>query len=250
MAECEILGIRYRNVTLQQAARDVMELAAAHESRYVVTPNPEISECCVKNSALRQAVQEADYIVPDGIGVILASRICGTPLQERVSGYDLALALLPLIEKARLRLFLLGAKPGVAAEAAEKIRAKYPQIPIVGVEHGYFSDDAAIIRRINDQHADVLFVALGSPKQEIWMHAHRQTIRTGVMIGLGGSFDVLAGRTTRAPQFWIDHNLEWLYRLAKEPSRFVRMLKLPRYILRACMVQTRKMSTGKSKNES
>lgn len=250
MGECEILGIRYRNVTLQQAARDVMELAAAHESRYVVTPNPEISECCVTNSALRQAVREADYIVPDGIGVILASRICGTPLQERVSGYDLALALLPLIEKARLRLFLLGAKPGVAEEAAGNIRANYPQISIVGTENGYFSDDAGVIRRINEQHVDVLFVALGSPRQEIWMHDNRQIIRTGVMLGLGGSFDVLAGRTKRAPQFWIDHNLEWLYRLAKEPSRFVRMLKLPRYILRACFTQTRKTNTGKSEDES
>lgn len=247
MAKCEILGIRYRNVTLQQAAHDVIALAQAHASCYVVTPNPEISECCVKNAALRQAVQEADYIVPDGIGVILASRICGTPLRERVSGYDLALAMLPLIEKARLRLFLLGAKPGVAEEAAENIHAKYPQIPIVGVHDGYFSDDTEIIRRIDDLHTDVLFVALGSPRQEEWMHDHRSVVHTGVMLGLGGSFDVLAGRTKRAPQFWIDHNLEWLYRLAKEPSRFVRMLKLPRYILRACFGQTRKTAAEKSK---
>lgn len=237
MSQKEVLGIVYTDTTVPEAAEMILTMAAEHRCRYVVTPNPEISEQCRKNPALRRAVREADLTVPDGIGVIMAARILGTPLQGRVGGFDVAVALLPRLAEKGLSLYLLGAKPGVAEEAAEKIRGQYPGLSVVGTHHGYFQDDAPVLSEINAVHPDVLFVALGSPRQEIWMQTNRSRLEAGVMMGLGGSLDIFSGRAKRAPRFFINHHLEWFYRLLRQPSRFVRMLALPRYILRACAVR-------------
>lgn len=234
MSQKEVLGIGYADTTVPEAAGTVLAMAAEHRSRYVVTPNPEISEQCRKNPALMQAVREADLTVPDGIGVIVASRILGNPLAGRVGGFDVAVALLPQLAEKGMSLYLLGAKPGVADEAAERLRSQHAGLAIVGTHHGYFQEDAEVLAAINAVRPDVLFVALGSPRQEIWMHDHRSQIDVGVMMGLGGSLDIFSGHTRRAPQFFIAHHLEWFYRLLKQPSRFVRMLALPRYVLRAC----------------
>lgn len=233
MPKTNVLGIFYENVTLEEAVRDTIGIAKKHESRYVVTPNPEISENCVSDSRLREAVEAADYAVADGIGVILASRICGTPIKERVSGYDLACGLLGPMQDEGLSLYLLGAEPGVAELAADRIKSKYPRLNICGVHHGYFSDDAPIIEEINAKEPDVVFAAMGSPRQEIWMHENQSHIRVGVMLGLGGGLDVFAGIVKRAPKAFIRLHMEWLYRLIRQPYRFRRMLKLPRYIIRA-----------------
>src|SRR5659263_80116 len=168
MPVTKILGINYNNVTIKEAAEELLVLATGHKARYVVTPNPEISESCRKDQMLKEAVLNADYVVPDGIGVIMASKILGRPLRERVGGYDLACALLPMIEARGLSLCLLGAKPGVAEIAAERIQADYPLIKTEIAHNGYFSDDGDIISKINVIKPDVLFVALGSPRQEIW----------------------------------------------------------------------------------
>jgi N-acetylglucosaminyldiphosphoundecaprenol N-acetyl-beta-D-mannosaminyltransferase len=233
MPVTKILGINYNNVTIKEAAEELLVLATGHKARYVVTPNPEISESCRKDQMLKEAVLNADYVVPDGIGVIMASKILGRPLRERVGGYDLACALLPMIEAQGLSLCLLGAKPGVAEIAAERIQADYPLIKAEIAHHGYFSDDGDIISKINVIKPDVLFVALGSPRQEIWMFKNRQKIDAGIMLGLGGSLDVLAGSVKRAPKIFIKLNLEWFYRLLCQPSRLVRMFKLPKYLFRA-----------------
>lgn len=248
----EILGIRYNDVTLREAAQDVARMAQKRPARYVVTPNPEISETCRENSRLREAVAQADYTVPDGIGVIFAARILGTPLKERVGGYDLALALLPLLAQKGLRLFLLGAKPGVAQAAAEKLTRQYGGLVVAGMQHGYFDEEregAQVIAAINEIRADVVFVALGSPRQEIWMHNNREKLGAGLLIGLGGCFDVFAGITKRAPKLFIRLNLEWLYRLIRQPWRFVRMLKLPKYLLRAVFARLLHRPSRQGANE-
>lgn len=239
MSQKEILGILYTDTTVPAAAETVLTMAAEHRSRYVVTPNPEISEQCRRNPALLRAVREADLAIPDGIGVVIASRILGDPLGGRVGGFDVAMALFPLLDARGMSLYLLGAKPGVADEAAEKIHRKYPGIRLAGTCHGYFQHDAEVLGAINAARPDVLFVALGSPRQELWMHDNRESLDVGVMVGLGGSLDILSGRAKRAPRFFIDHHLEWFYRLMKQPSRFIRMLALPRYILRACRARLR-----------
>lgn len=241
MAKAEILGIKYENVTLNEASESLINMSKQSKTSYVVTSNPEISESCVDDPELYTAVISADYIVPDGIGVILAAKICGTPIKERVGGYDLACALLPLIEKDSLSLYLLGAKPGVGEQAAQNIKNKYPEINICGVHHGYFSDDNEVISEINEIQPNVIFVALGSPKQEIWMYTNRSRIKAGVMLGLGGGLDVFAGIVKRAPVIFIRLNLEWFYRLITQPARFMRMLKLPKYIIRAVLFRLKRI---------
>lgn len=233
MPKTEVLGIQYNNVTLDEAVTDVFRYVQGKDSRIVVTPNSEIAESCFSNQQLYESIKSADYIIPDGAGVVLASKICGTPLKERVSGFDLAGALLPLIEKKHLSVYILGAKPGVAEKAATNIMEKYPSINICGIQHGYFDDDNKVIDVINALSPNVLFVALGSPRQEIWMNQNKPKLNVGLMMGIGGGIDVFANVVKRAPKFYIKHNLEWFYRLVQQPSRFKRMLKLPEYFIRA-----------------
>ncbi|ADU27012.1 WecB/TagA/CpsF family glycosyltransferase [Ethanoligenens harbinense] len=233
MPKTRVLGIAYENVTLAEAVRDVLALAQADGTAYVVTPNPEISEACVENERLARAVAGADYVLPDGIGVIMAAKIGGTPLKERVGGFDLATALLPELERRGLRLFLLGAKPGVAEKAAENIHARFPALCITGTHDGYFRDDAQAVAAVNAAGADVVFVALGFPRQEIFMQDNREALQAHILLGLGGGLDVFAGITKRAPDLFIRMNMEWFYRLLCQPWRFMRMLKLPKYIFRA-----------------
>lgn len=233
MPKTKVLGIAYENVTLAEAVRDVLALAQADGTAYVVTPNPEISEACMEDERLARAVAGADYVLPDGIGVVMAAKICGTPLKERVGGFDLATALLPELERRGLRLFLLGAKPDVAEKAAANLRARFPALRITGTHDGYFRDDAQAVAAVNAAGADVVFVALGFPRQEIFMQNNWEALHAHLLLGLGGAFDVFAGITKRAPDIFIRMNLEWFYRLLCQPWRFVRMLKLPKYIVRA-----------------
>jgi N-acetylglucosaminyldiphosphoundecaprenol N-acetyl-beta-D-mannosaminyltransferase len=242
MPKTEVLCIRYDNVTLKEAADEIIGMVSERKSHYVVTPNPEISEACLRNKRLQEAIENANYAVPDGIGVVYAARICGTPLKERVGGYDLACELLPRLSRDKLSLYLLGAKPGVAEKAAEKITSLYPGVNICGTHNGYFDGDDEVIGMVNEASPDMVFVALGSPRQEIWMYENRAKVDTGVMLGLGGGLDVFAGVVKRAPKVFIRLNLEWFYRLIRQPYRFGRMLKLPKYLLRAVMTRLFKKS--------
>lgn len=232
MTKCNVLGISYNSVTVGQAAEEIYQLACSKKGGYVVTPNAEIAENCFKNPQLTAAVEEADFVLPDGAGVVLASKICGTPLAARAAGFDVAKELLVLMSKGGKRLYLLGAKPGIGQTAAQKIAQDYPGIEIAGIHHGYFKEDAEVLDDIKAAAPDVLFVALGSPRQELFMQRNRKEF-SAVMLGIGGSLDVFAGEVKRAPEFFIRHNLEWFYRLVKQPSRFFRMMKLPAYIIRA-----------------
>lgn len=233
MGKCRVLGIDYNNVTIEKAAEEIYSLAVSHKGGYVVTPNAEIAEECFKNETLKKAVLGADYVLPDGAGVVLASKICGNPLCGRAAGFDVASALVKCMGEGGKRLFLLGAKPGIAEKAAEKISKTCPGIIIAGIHHGYFKEDEEVLGEIAAAKPDVLFVALGSPRQELFMQNNREKI-DAVMLGLGGSLDVFAGEVKRAPEFFVRHNIEWFYRLACQPSRFGRMLRLPKYIIRAC----------------
>lgn len=237
MAKIKILNIPFDNVTLDEAVGDVLAIARRGKPGYVVTPNAEIGESCFSDGRLLEAVTDADYVLPDGAGVVLASRILGCPLKGKVAGYDLARALLPEIRRNGMRLFLLGSAPGVAEKAADNIRRDFPGIDIAGVHDGYFKKDEEVIPLINSLKVDVLYVGLGFPKQEIWMRQNRDKLQVGVMLGLGGTLDGIAGLTKRAPEFFIRLNLEWLYRLFREPTRFGRMLRLPKYIRRAVAVR-------------
>ncbi len=226
-----IKGVGFDPVTLEEAAARGSAMMEDGGGHYVVTPNPEIVWLARKLPELKAAVNGADLVIPDGIGVIYAARILGTPLKERVPGIELAEALIAHAAAAGLSVFLLGAKPGVAERAGENLRAKYPGLRIAGCGDGYFKEDGPVLERLRASGARLILVCLGFPRQELWMAAHRDEVGPAVMLGVGGSMDVFAGDVKRAPEAWCRAGLEWLYRLLSQPSRIKRMIKLPVFLV-------------------
>ncbi len=229
-----IMGVGFDSLTLPEAVERAEELMAERRAAFVVTPNPEIVMTCWENPDAMDAVQNADLVLPDGVGVVYGARILGTPLKGKLPGIDFATELMRRMAKCGGRVYLLGAKPGVAETAGERMKAQFPGLEICGTHDGYFQDDAPVIKDINALQPDLLLVCLGAPKQELWMHRNAAALEVGLMAGLGGSLDVFAGTVKRAPVFFQKLGLEWFYRLIKEPWRFKRMMKLPKFLF-ACI---------------
>ena len=230
-----VLGINFDNLTLEQAAEKGAEMLREDKFHYVVTPNPEFILSAEKDEAFRSILNGADLVIPDGIGVVYAAKILGTPLKGRVPGIELAGGLMAEMAKWGGRVYLLGAKPGVAARAGEKLMERYPGLVVCGARDGYFKEEEShdIAREIAQSGADAVFVCLGAPKQERWMACYGSQTGARLLLGLGGSLDVFAGTVERAPELWRKLNLEWLYRLVKEPKRWKRMARLPLVLLYA-----------------
>ncbi len=225
-----ILGVGFDSLTMDEAVSRGMALMAEKEAAYVVTPNPEIVMLAREDPALLNAVRDAALVLPDGIGVVKGARILGTPLKEKIPGIDFATNLMAKMSESGQKLFLLGAKPGVAELAAAALQERFPGLVICGTNDGYFQDDAPVIEKINAVQPDLLLVCLGAPKQELWMQTNASRLSVGLMAGLGGSLDVFSGVTERAPEIWQNLGLEWLHRLLKEPSRAKRMSNLPKFV--------------------
>ena len=184
---------------------------------------------------LLDAYGHADLVTADGAGLVWASRQLGQPLPERVTGIDLLNELCQRAADRRYRVFLLGSRPSVANEAADVLHRRHPELRIVGTQHGYFDDDDhsdTILRAINARRPDLLFVGMGVPRQEIWMRRYAPRLAVPVVMSVGGSFDVLAGRVRRAPQSWQTLGLEWLWRAILEPHRLWRARLIPHFMLR------------------
>ena len=231
MMRINVLGVGFDNVTMEEAVERGMELLHSPGAHYVVTPNPEIVEVCREDPMARAVVNQADLVLPDGIGVIKGAAMLGTPLKEKTPGIEFAAHLMGRMAEEGLSLYLLGAKPGVAEQAAENLRKQYPGLQIAGTHDGYFKDDGPVAEEIRRSGADAVFVCLGAPKQELWMEKNGDATGAKLLCGLGGSLDVFAGVVVRAPKFWSDHGLEWFYRLCKEPRRIGRMMKLPLFLV-------------------
>lgn len=235
----EILGVGIHPVTLDGAIAVIREWVLAGRTagvkslHQVVTLNTEMLYRALHDRALRDLVNRADLVVPDGYGVVWAGRRLGRLLPERVTGIDLVLALAAYAAREKWRLFLLGAAPGVAAEAAQNLVRSYPGLEVAGVAHGYFpaEETLAIVRSIQALSPELLLVALGSPRQEFFIAEHKKELGATVAIGVGGAFDVLAGRLRRAPKVFRELHLEWLFRLIQQPWRWRRMLALPLFAL-------------------
>lgn len=235
-----VLGVGFDNVSMNEAVARGVDMLGQPGAHYVATPNPEIVEICRENLAARQAVNGADLVLADGIGIIKGAQILGTPLKARNPGIEFAAQLMGEMAERGLSLYLLGAKPGVAELAAEKLAARYPGLKIAGTHDGYFQEDGPVIEAIRRSGADCVFVCLGAPKQELWMARHGEATGAHLLCGLGGSLDVFAGVVERAPKFWSDHGLEWFYRLCKDPRRAGRMLKLPLFLVHVRREKRRK----------
>ena len=227
----DVLGVGFDNLTMAEAVAAGARLLKEEGCHYVVTPNPEIVEVCRADPAALAAVNGADLVLADGIGVIKGAAMLGTPLKERTPGIEFAAGLMGRMAGEGQSLYLLGAKPGVAEKAAERLTARYPGLRIAGTHDGYFKDSAPVAQAIRESGADCVFVCLGAPKQELWMRQWGKETGARLLCGLGGSLDVFAGTVERAPKFWCDHGLEWFYRLCKEPKRIGRMMKLPLFLL-------------------
>lgn len=226
----DVMGVRFDNVDMDEALSIAGDLLRRDAVSYVVTPNSEIVYEAMADQGLRDLLNGADLVLPDGAGVVLGSKILKTPLKQKVAGVDFADRLLGLLAENGGTVYLLGSKPGIAELAAEKMLAKHPRLQICGLADGYFKEEGPVIEKINQAKPDVLFVCLGAPKQEKFMAAHQKDLQVKVMIGLGGSLDSFAGTVKRAPKWMIACNLEWFYRLLKEPWRFKRMLRLPKFL--------------------
>ena len=187
-----------------------------------------------------RAVNGADLVLADGIGVVKGARMLGTPLKTKVPGIEFAAGLMEEMAAKGMSLYLLGAKPGVAETAGKRLAEKYPGLTIAGTHDGYFQDDGPVIEAIRNSGADAVFVCLGAPKQELWMARNGSATNARLLCGLGGSLDVFAGTVKRAPRFWSDHGLEWFYRLCKEPRRIGRMMKLPLFLVHVQQEKRRK----------
>jgi len=227
----DVLGVGFDSFTMDQAVAEARRLIAAGGSHYVVTPNPEIVEMCREDDDFRETVNAADMVLPDGIGIIYGAKLLGTPLRQRLPGADFAGCLMEVMAREGITLFLLGAKPGVAEQAAAKLREKYPGLKIVGTHDGYFQDSAPVAAEIRETGAQVVFVCLGAPKQERWMAEYGPATGAGLLLGLGGCLDVFSGNVKRAPVVFRKLGMEWFYRLLSNPSRAGRMLKLPRFMV-------------------
>lgn len=233
MEKISVLGVNFHNVNMDEAVKKCMDFLAGESGNLIVTPNPEIVMRAKDDPEFKDIINNASLVIPDGIGIIKAGKILGTPLKERVAGYDLVCNLFEQGKDGSISFYFWGSKPGIADTAKEKIKEKYPNLNVVGAHHGYFKteeEEKAIVDEIRELKPDVILVGLGAPKQEKIINKYKDEGIFKIGIGCGGSIDVIAGAVKRAPKLFIKLHLEWFYRLLKQPSRLGRMMVLPKFV--------------------
>ncbi len=228
-----ILGLPVHNVDMPTALEAIDGFIHSRVPHHIVTADASMLAMAQEDAALRAIIADADLVTPDSVGVLWAAKRAGTPLHERVSGVEIVERLCARSAECGYRIYFLGAAPGVAEQAAERMRARYPGTQIVGAQHGFFGaeGEAAVVEAIRSARPDVLCVALGIPKQEKWIAAHREALGVPALIGVGGTFDVLSGQTRRAPVWMQRARLEWLWRLLSNPRKIGKVMMLPRFVL-------------------
>ena len=229
----EILGVNVDSVTMAQAVERVEQLIAAKKNSIVATANAEMLLRATNDDELKNILNAAELIVPDA-GTVWAARHLGYEMPERVAGFDLVQELMKIAPSKGYKFFLFGSAPTIADKAKLKAQELYPNIKIVGTRNGYFTaaDEAEIIAQIKNSKPDILLAALGVPKQEKWLAAHKDELKVPVSIGVGGTFDVMAGVVKRAPKWMQRAKLEWLFRAMLQPSRAGRLIALPKFVFK------------------
>ena len=237
----KIYGVYVDRVTMAQALERFDELMEKDGMSIIVTPNSEIVNAAANNPELAETLASADLVIPDGIGLIHASKTLGNPLPERVAGIDFCYEALKKCASCGRSAYFLGGKPGIAELAAKNLMEQIPGLVISGTHDGYFKPDeeASIVGEINRSGASFLCLALGAPKQELFARRHAEELKAKVAIGVGGSFDVWSGTLKRAPESFRKLGLEWLYRLKQEPSRFGRMARIPVFLLKVRLTKNK-----------
>jgi len=226
------LGVDVSPYNYEEIIADLRERMKAGLQSTIIAVNPEKVMAAEKNEELRQLINSSTYQIPDGVGILLASKMKGGKISSRVTGVDMMDRLIRFAAEENHKVFLYGAKEEVVTTAKQKLEEKYPGLVISGYENGYEKDNDKIVDKINASGAELLFVAMGSPKQELWIRENMGKLNVKVFQGVGGSFDVFSGKVPRAPLFFRKLGLEWLFRLLKEPKRFKRQLSLPKFLAR------------------
>ena len=234
LKQVEILGVNVNSLTMAQAVEAVQQFIAEKKVALVATANAEMLMRATQDEELKDILNQADLVVPDGAGTVWAAGHLGEPMPERVAGFDLAQELMREAPSRGDRVYFFGSAPGVADKAKAKAEELYPGIQVVGVRNGFFSeaDEPQIIADIRAAKPDILLAALGVPKQEKWLKKHMQELQVPVSIGVGGTLDVMAGVMERGPLWMQKAKLEWLFRGLKQPSRAGRLLALPKFVLK------------------
>lgn len=226
-----VLGIPFLHTTEVEMIQRVVDHVQREEKAFIVTANPEIVMYAKKNPEYERTILKANYVIADGIGIVKGAGLLGTPLPERVAGVDLFKKLLRYANEKEKRVYFLGAKERVLEQTIIHVEKYYPNLTIVGKHHGYFElNSQDVLEDVKKSKADFIFVALGFPRQEQWIVRAMDEMDKGVFMGVGGSFDVLAGNVKRAPVLWQRLHIEWLYRLISQPTRWRRMLVLPYFV--------------------
>lgn len=235
----DLSGGERQPLTYEEIIHDIQKRMNAQKQSTIIAVNPEKIMKAQRDEQLRKLINESTYQLPDGVGVLLASRLKGGAIRERVTGIDMMDHLLRLAHQHAYRVFFYGAKKEVLKRAIKNIQSRYPGLDIAGYQHGYTANEQALIERIQTTRPHILFVALGSPKQEHWIRKHKDRLPVYIFQGVGGSFDVYAGEVKRAPAVFQKAGLEWLYRLITEPKRWKRQLALPRFFFKVLFKQSR-----------
>jgi N-acetylglucosaminyldiphosphoundecaprenol N-acetyl-beta-D-mannosaminyltransferase len=231
--QLEILGVRVEGVTYAELLSSVDRYVAGRQPHQIVTLNPEMLVAAHGDAALRKQLNGADLNVADGVGLVLAARLLGEHLPERITGSDGIFRLASHCAARGYRPYFLGAAPGVAEQVAGRLMALNPRLQVAGAFAGSHrvEEEPAIVDRVRAAAPDLLFVAYGVPVEEMWIARNRERLGVPVMMGVGGAFDFVAGVARRAPAWMRRAGLEWLHRLAREPWRWRRQLALPRFVL-------------------
>ena len=242
MDKLSIMGVKIDNITMDEVLKISYEKIKENEQYIIYTPNTEFVMMCQKDAEFLDLMNKSDVNIPDGVGLIYASKIKKLPLKEKVAGYDLSVNLLKLANDKGLKLYVVGGKPGVAEVAMKNVKKEYPNIKIVGAQHGYFKgthigkfgheEELEVIEDINKHQPHILFVGFGAKKQEQWIEYNKDSLNANIIIGNGGTLDGMAGLVKRAPDIFIKLGLEWFYRLIKEPKRITRQIVLPVFMLK------------------
>jgi N-acetylglucosaminyldiphosphoundecaprenol N-acetyl-beta-D-mannosaminyltransferase len=248
-ASTYVLGVRVDRLSQQEALNCIERLVALRRAsdnelpcQQIITVNTEFVMTAQHNTTFRRAINSAELVIADGIGVVWATRYVGSPTPERITGTDMLVALARRCAEAGYRLFLLGAAPGVAEEAGARLQALAPGLQIAGTYAGSPdpAEEDAIIERIRAAGTDLLCVAYGAPAQDLWIYRNLARLPAAAAMGVGGAYDFLVGRQRRAPRMMQRMGLEWLYRLYREPWRWQRMLAIPRFIVLVLLKGRRK----------
>ncbi len=246
LSSIDVLGVKVHRIDMRQALEAIRGFVSVGKPHIVVTADSSMVVLAQRDADFRELVNSADLVTPDSSGILLAAKLLGTAIKERVSGVDMSGEICRMAAEDGLSVYLLGGAPGVAEAAAEKLTETYPGLEIAGTQHGYFehSEDGAIAAQVRASGAKALLVGMGIPRQEKLIRDHLGELGVCVAMGVGGTFDVLSGKVKRAPAWMQRHGLEWLHRLAKNPRKISKVATLPMFL---AMVLRQKVSSRKSK---